>query len=182
MTSETTSALERLLGRYVESHRQRTGELPVQEHDPRWPSPCERGGPDAMGRVHWEPCRRDSEADFGGLERALEVELHPDIKAFYGSFWGAPIDLDAEEGGLTLIQIWNEADFDRLGENIIGHALAKRRIRAPLTVFIACADEGEFMLSVDNATGCVVLEEPGSMPAREVSPSLPAFLDRLSPG
>ena len=59
--------------------------------------------------------------------------------------------------------------------------MAKQRVRAPLTVFIAVADEGELMLSVDNDTGSVVLEEPGSPPIREVSPSLAEFLDRLEP-
>jgi hypothetical protein len=34
---------------------------------------------------------------------------------------------------------------------------------------------------VDNETGCVVLEEPGSQPIREISPSLEEFLDRLQP-
>ena len=181
MTSETVSALEGVLDRYVAHCEAETGAPPTQEHDPGWSSPCELGDPDAAGRVHWRPRRRGPRADFGGLEAALEVELHPDIKDFYGSFWGAPIELFAEEGGLTLIQIWNDEDFDRLGENVIGHALAKRRIRAPLTVFVAIADEGEFMLSVDNATGTVVLEEPGSLPTREISPNLAAFLNRLSP-
>jgi SecY interacting protein Syd len=59
--------------------------------------------------------------------------------------------------------------------------MAKQRIHAPLTIFIACTDENELMLSVDNETGCVVLEEPGSQPIREISPSLEEFLDRLQP-
>ena len=174
-------SLDRLLDRYVESHRRITGSLPTERHDPAWPSACETGPPRADGRIHWQPQARRAPPDFGGLEHALEVTLHPDIKDFYGSFWSAPLELSAEEGGLTLIQIWNDDDFDRLVENVIGHALAKRRIGAPLTVFIATADEGELMLSVDNETGSVVLEEPGSVPIREVSPSLAEFLDRLEP-
>ncbi|NCF81053.1 MAG: SecY-interacting protein, partial [Proteobacteria bacterium] len=109
------------------------------------------------------------------------VEIHPDIKSFYGSYWGGPIELEADEGGVTLIQVWNDDDFDRLVENLLGHAMAKQRIKAPLTIFIALTDEEEYVLSVDNETGCVVLEEPGSIPTREVSPSLAEFLDRLRP-
>ena len=181
MTSETKSALDRLLRRYVESCERATGELPTVQHDAAWPSPCQAGPPDADGRIHWEPRERDTAADFGGLERALDVTIHPDIKSFYGSFWAGTLELAAEEGGLTLIQVWNHDDFERLVENIIGHAMAKQRARSPLTVFIAVADEGEFMLSVDNESGSVVLEEPGSPPTREVSPSLAEFLNRLEP-
>ena len=91
------------------------------------------------------------------------------------------MELSAAEGGVTLIQIWNDSDFERLVENILGHAMAKQRIKAPLTIFIASTDEGELMLSVENETGRVVLEEPGSPPIREVSASLAEFLDRLQP-
>ena len=181
MSNETKAALERLLDRYVDSCRRAGNSLPHREHDPDWLSACQVGEPDANGIIHWQPRPRDPVADFSGLERALDVEIHPDIKSFYGSYWGSPMQLAAEEGGVTLIQIWNGDDFDRLIENIIGHAMAKQRIGAPLTVFIACTDEGELMLSVENDTGHVVLEEPGSLPIRQVATSLAEFLDRLDP-
>ena len=181
MSNETREALERLLRRYVEDCHRVTGTLPTQEHDPAWLSECQIGEPDTDGMIHWRPQARDTAADFGGLERALEVEIHPDIKSFYGNYWGSVMELQAEEGGVSLIQIWNNDDFDRLVENILGHAMAKQRIKAPLTIFIASTDEGESMLSVDNETGHVVLEEPGSPPTREVSASLAEFLDRLGP-
>jgi SecY interacting protein Syd len=181
MTIETKTALDRLLLRYVENCQRVTGSLPLQEHDPAWPSECLVGEPDASGMIRWEPRERDDVADFSGLERALEIDIHPDIKSFYGSYWAGAIELEAEEGGVTLIQLWNNDDFDRLAENILGHAMAKQRVEAPLTIFIACTDEGELMLSVENDTGRVVLEEPGSLPIRTISPSLAEFLDRLNP-
>ena len=61
----------------------------------------------------------------------------------------------------------------------IGHALQKRRRREELTLFVACTDEGEFNLCVDNASGAVVLEQPGQPPSREVAPSLAALLGRM---
>lgn len=181
MSSAVKAALERALRRYVENCQRATGALPVEEHDPAWPSECQIGEPDPDGTIHWRPRERHAAADFSGLENALEVEIHPDIKSFYGSYWAGPIELEADEGGVTLIQVWNDADFDRLVENLLGHAMAKQRIKAPLTIFVALTDEEEYVLSVDNETGCVVLEEPGSMPTREVSPSLAEFLDRLRP-
>lgn len=158
-----------------------TGALPAEKHDPRWLSPCQVGEPGADGTIRWRPRARDTQADFSGLERALETEIHPDIKHFYASYWSGSLALEADEGGLTLIQLWNDDDFDRLIENILGHAMAKQRVDAPLTIFIACTDEGDLILSVDNATGCVVLEEPGSHPIKEVAQSLAEFLDRLRP-
>ncbi len=181
MSCETKAALDRLLRRYLESCQHTTGSLPTGEHDPAWPSRCQVGEPDAAGVIHWQPRERDSAADFSGLESALERELHADVKSFYGSYWSGSMEFAAEEGSVTLIQIWNDDDFDRLVENILGHALAKQRIKAPLTIFIACADEDELMLSVENESGRVVLEKPGSPPIREVSPSLAEFLDRLQP-
>ncbi len=178
---EARTALDRLMHRYVENCQNVTGSLPVQKYDPAWPSQCQVGEPTADGMVRWKPRERDSNADFTGLEHALEVEIHTDIKCFYGSYWSGTMEFKAAEGGVTLIQVWNEDDFDRLAENILGHAIAKQRIKAPLTIFIACTDEGELMLSVENDTGRVVLEEPGSEPIREISPSVAEFLERLDP-
>jgi SecY interacting protein Syd len=181
MSVEVRAALDRLLRRYVEHCLRVEGSPPTQKYDPAWPSQCQVGEPDADSMICWRPRERDTAADFAGLERALEVEIHPDVKSFYGCYWAGSMELEAEEGGLTLIQIWNHDDFDRLVENILGHAMAKQRIKAPLTIFIACTDEGEHILSVENLTGRVVLEEPGSLPLREVSATLAEFLDRLNP-
>jgi len=181
MSDKVRKSLTRLLQRYVDEHQRVTGTFPTQTYDPAWLSECQVGEPDADGSIFWRPQERHSFADFDGLERALEVDIHPDIKSFYASHWASPMSFQATEGDLTLIQIWNDDDFDRLVENILGHAMAKQRIKAPLTIFFACTDEDENILSVENDSGRVVLEEPGSLPIREVSPSLAAFLARLDP-
>ena len=80
-----------------------------------------------------------------------------------------------------MIQVWNEQDFERLSENLIGHALQKRRRREPLTLFVACTDESEFNLCVDNATGLVLLEQPGQAPKQTVAESLAQLLSRMEP-
>ena len=85
-------------------------------------------------------------------------------------------------GHASLIQLWNQEDFDRLIENFIGHALAKRQLKEPLTLFIATTEaDSEYFLSIDNATGAVLLEEPGRPPLRQVEDNLETFLRRLTP-
>ena len=64
----------------------------ITPHDAQWPSPCEVGKPwqDAQGAwwTEWAPVRRHATAeDFAGLETALEMPIHPDIKTHYGRYW-----------------------------------------------------------------------------------------------
>ena len=181
--SDTDLSLQlgELLEEFVRRHAEEIGGLPQRQHEPDWPSPCEMGEADAHGRVLWRPRPRDDGGNFAGVEAALDVELHADIKAYYTSFWSDSIDVASAEGDLMLIQVWNADDFERLCENILGHALAKRRAKAPLTIFFACTDEAELTLSVDNETGEVVLENPGEAPLRVIESSLPAFLRRVRP-
>ncbi|MDH5737745.1 MAG: SecY-interacting protein Syd [Gammaproteobacteria bacterium] len=152
------------------------------EHDPAWPSPCEMGTPDANGLVSWRPVKRESVLDFSGLEHATGMEIHADMKSYYSAFFSDPVSLFSKEGQVNLLQLWNERDFDRLVENLLGHFLAKQRLRHPFTIFFATIEENtELFLSLDNQTGRVLLEEPGMAPIREVAPDLLSFLNRLTP-
>ena len=154
--------------------------------DPAWRSPCEVGNPirreDGIEVVRWQPLRRRYADDFAGLENALEVPVHPDIKAYYGAYWSGGLEAEAPDGHVSLIFLWNQQDTDRLVENLIGHALAKRRAKSPFSVFFACTDpNSELFLSVENNTGQVLLERPGYKPVRTVANSLAAFLATLTP-
>ncbi len=131
----------------------------------------------------WQPLRRpEASDDFAGLERALELDVHPDIKRYYGRYWSGGLEAEADEGHVSLLLLWNHADAERLVENLIGHALAKRRTRASFTVFFACTEpDSDLFLSVDNDSGRVVLEAPGQKPRRAVAESLAGFLQQLRP-
>ncbi len=172
-----TSFVERYVARYPTL---------VDRFDASWRSPCEEGEPyiDEQGveQIGWRPVVRSHADDFAGLERALEMPIHPDIKTYYGSYWSGGLEATAAEGHVSLILLWNPADSERLIENLIGHALAKRRARAPFTVFFACTEaDSDLFLSVDNASGAVVLEAPGAKPLRTVAPSLTEFLRGIDP-
>jgi len=181
--SDVAAALAGFVDRYVESYPHL-----VDPFDPEWRSPCEIGEPFPLeGRngeqqIAWRPLRRAFADDFAGLERALEQPIHPDVKAYYGAFWSGGLEATAADGHVSLILLWNPADAERLIENLIGHSIAKRRARAPFTVFFACTEpESDLFLSVDNASGQVMLEAPGAKPLRTVAPSLTVFLRGLVP-
>lgn len=180
MTLPVKSALPALFDRYLRAFEARDGGLPRQEYEPDWISPCQIGEPDDQGTIAWRPVGKWRPQEFEGLESALELTLHPDIRDYYGSYWSANLALTHAEGDLTLLMAWNEDDFDRLIANLIGHALQQRRAGVGLTIFFACTDT-DHVLSIENATGRVVLEEPGLPPLREFGSSLGEFLADLSP-
>ncbi|HJN51933.1 MAG: SecY-interacting protein [Pseudomonadales bacterium] len=179
--SNVETALADFMQRFKSAAAGSGGAFPPQKFDPDWPSPCRIGAP-AAGYIRWEPVPQSQTTDFRGLENALELEIHKDIKAYYGSYWCGALEATAEEGHVSLIQMWNPQDFDRLIENLIGHAMAKRRLKHPFTVFVATTEaDSELFLSVDNDTGGVLLEEPGCPPRRQVDENLASFIDRLTP-
>jgi len=179
------SDVQEALNRFVSRYLARYPEL-YEVFDPDWRSPCELDpptpGPDGVEIVRWKPVARRYADDFAGLENALETTIHPDIKAYYGAWWSGGLEAAAPEGHVSLLLLWNQDDGRRLVENLIGHAMAKQRARAPFSVFFACTEQdSELFLSVQNDSGRVVLERPGYKPLREVARSLSVFLDRLEP-
>ena len=145
-----------------------------------WRSPSELH--QDSGLTYWKPIRQQSPVSFDGLSHALELEIHADIKAYYASYWSGTLEADSSEGRVSLIQLWNAEDFDRLIANLIGHALAKQKSRHEFTVFIANTDpDTEVFLSIDNSSGAILLEEPGKPPLRQVETDIHTFLRRLKP-
>ena len=176
-----TPALTRFVASYLESYP-----TLLEPYDAEWRSPCETGSPFLCNEtrvVPWRPLRRNVvHNDFGGLENALETEIHPDIKAYYGAYWSGGLEASAPDGHVSLLFLWNPEDIDRLIENLIGHAMAKQRAKAPYTVFFACTEpESDLFLSVDNESGAIVLDRPGYGAIRQVCDSLAEFLGTLTP-
>ncbi len=157
--------------------------------DPDWRSPCETGEPRlaASGELEipWQPFARTDTARhtlFAPLERALEITVHQDITTYFGSYYSGGIETDSPEGSVSLLQLWNANDATRLIENLLGHALAKQRAKAPYSVFFACTEvDSELFLAIENHTGHILLERPGYKPERTVAGSLAEFLSTLKP-
>ncbi len=148
--------------------------------DPAQVSPCEVSQLNDE-QVSWQPVPQQPAADFSNVELALELELHPDIKAFYSSWFGANLAAEHTKGKLALLMPWHAADIARLQENIIGHILMKRRLRQQATVFFAVTDDENIMLSVLNSSGEVFQESVGQEVKVKLADNLAAFLAELKP-
>ena len=108
--------------------------------------------------------------------------MHPDITTYYSRYYSGGLEADSPNGPVSLIQLWNDEDAHRLIENLLGHAIAKQRAKAPYSVFFACtAVDSELFLSIENHTGHILLERPGYKPEQTVATSLAEFLAELTP-
>jgi len=152
----------------------------VAEFDPEWRSDCELNQDDNLS--YWRPCPQTTTVDFNGLANAIEQPVHPAIIAYYTTYWAGSVETSSEEGHVSLIQLWNPDDFERLIGNLLGHYMAKQQTRAPFSVFFATTEpDSELFLSIENESGRVLLEQPGKKPLRVVENDLASFLNRLTP-
>ncbi len=177
------STVEQALDRFIQSHLELNTNPPGRiEFDTQWPSECYQGQPDSDGLIDWKPVLQGQPNDlFERLEQALEVEIHSDIKAYYSRYWSDPLPAQSPQGQLNLLFVWNSQDLERLRANLIGHALGRQRLKQPLSFFFGCTDPEELVLSVDNNSGQVMLEQPGKKRCDVIAPSLADFLTQLTP-
>ena len=149
------------------------------DYDPDWPSPCVVDVNDAQNSCSWRAIKRTDMATLSNINDALGLELHADIVAFYCSFYAPTLDAEFDGNQLSLIQAWNEQDFTILQENIIGHLLMKQKLKQAPTVFIAATDDDQYIISIDNNSGAVMLEMVGKQPNRKLADNLADFMSAL---
>ncbi len=174
--SDVTAALTSLFDLAI---ARSDNQLLRSEFDSQWRSEAEIMQED--GLTFWRPVRQTPPVDFSGLGNAIDAPVHEDIANYYNSFWAGTVETQSEEGHVSLIQLWNPDDFERLIGNLIGHFMAKKRNRQPFTVFFANTEpESELFLSINNEDGQVLLEEPGNV-IKTVESDIATFLRRLTP-
>jgi len=166
-----------LANNYVALAKDRDGQLPVTDYDSDWPSVCVSDVLDA-DRCAWRPVRMNAPLAFERLAHALDVPIHDSLVTYFSVQWAASIPVMFEDNELDLLQLWNDQDFENLLANLIGHALEKKRVSQPLTLFFALVDDDR-LLTVDNESGVVMLETLGQRTPLEVAPSLLAFAQSL---
>ncbi|MEC5317897.1 SecY-interacting protein [Brenneria populi subsp. brevivirga] len=179
MDYDIPQALAAFTQRYVELWRQETGHPPASEALYGVPSPCITESRD--GEVYWLPRPFSPDAMLDGVERALDISLHPDAHAFYTSQYAGDMAARFEAVSCVLLQVWSEDDFTRMQENLIGHLLTQKRLKLPPTLFLATTDSDMTMVSLANISGQVILEEFGTRKQQVLAPTLADFLARLRP-
>jgi SecY interacting protein Syd len=179
---QLNNTLDNFFKRFINTQN---NSLAQTNYDPEWPSPCQQSEPFKNSKhancIHWLPIQRKSNSDLDGLEKALEIDLHPALKTFFTRYWSEQIDCIFQQGNLSLLFLWSDKDMERLIKNQIGHALNKIRNKQTLTFFIACTDS-DYMISIDNQSGQVVLERSGYPIEKILSSDLNSFLNELEYG
>ena len=179
--SAVTAQLTRLFDEFkTECQHQGNPTILVEED---WLSPALLPGYQVDQESEWLPTAIEhSTLDmFERLSDALEIEIPQSIIDYYTAAWSQPLQATHTEGELSLIFVWNPEDLERLRENLIGHALNKRRLRQTISFFFATTEpDGEQILSVESDTGRVLLEKPGQKKFSVIAEDLETFLSQVS--
>lgn len=176
MTMTLDTALDEFISRFRQHHNDMTIEF-----DPEWPSPCYGQNTEPGTRVPWCPVRQTQNNHFQNVESAMGLTLDPQYCEYFTRYYSENLPATAEQGNCELLQVWNQDDFERLQQNLIGHLLMKKRLKQSPTLFFALTDEDDFILTIDNESGRVMLEQVGKQPVREVADDLATFLTGLTP-
>lgn len=174
------AALDNFIKLYIQAHQQQESPMVVQ-YDDQWLSDCHTQDAQQGEWVQWQPVMRQEHDSLNDLEQALELKIDPQLKHYYCRYWSNNLKAKTEKGGLELLLPWNQDDFERLQQNLIGHVLMKRRLGQPETLFFAVTDEEDFIITVDNNSGNVMLEQVGLEPTEVLADDLASFLEQLIP-
>ncbi|MFT5924934.1 MAG: SecY interacting protein Syd [Paraglaciecola sp.] len=180
MNDQVTAALGEFVKKYLIAAK-KNPEILMVEYDNEWPSDCYTALGNTGDSVTWQPVKRSGAINFNDLENALDMKIHQDVISFYSAYWSDNLSAKTNKGYLQLLQPWNQHDFERLQQNLVGHILMKRRLKQPETLFVALTDEDDFILTVDNSSGEVMLEQVGLLPKEVVAANLADFIHSLQP-
>jgi len=136
-----------------------------------------------LGQVqYWNYVPRPEPQNLHAIAEALDCPFHADIDDYYGYGFGGEMKASFRGLAVSLVQPWNEDDFVHLQENLVAHVLMLRRLKLPVTLFLGTVCHNDLrVISLDNATGAVILEQLGKQQRWILAPSLAEFLHQLSP-
>lgn len=180
MNITVSEALTHFTQQYVAMWLEHTGLPPASTELYGIPSSCiVRTG---KNWVYWEPqAFPEQDKNLNKVATALDIELQPSIHAFYTTQLAGDMKAKFHDQTLSLVQVWNEDDFIRLQENLIGHLVTQKRLKLSPTLFIATLESDLEMISLCNLTGEIILEKFGSRERKVLAPDLSQFIGKLSP-
>lgn len=162
------------------TRQRRLGGIPLVEHDAAFASPAELLPPQA-GKVGWQPWARPEPGSFDNLADALAMPVHEDLTAVFGHYYAGNVAACFKGLFLTLLQPWNERDFERLQQNQIAHQLMMQKLKLPASWFLATCRDEQKLVTLNNASGEVQLERLGKGSIGVLAPNLSLFLRELEP-
>ena len=179
MNDLIAAALRDFTQDYCQQWQQRHGHLPASAELYGIPSPCmvENRGECVL----WQPQPFDAEPQLTAIERALDLQLQPAVTSYYTTQYAGDMQAMFEQQPITLLQVWSEADFVRVQENLIGHLVMKRRLKQTPTLFIATTPSDSEVISICNLSGEVICEKLGTPQRKKLADDLRIFLKLLQP-
>ena len=175
-------ALDIFLNDYQQAYLDTLGEHP-RYYAQQQASECIVGDVDVETEeaLQWKSVVRVDTGRFDNVEHALELSLHDDINAFYGSHFAASLMFDSQWGTGELLQAWSQSDFEHLQQNVIGHLMMKKKLKQDPTWFIGVFDDEDKMITVNNSDGSVWVEIAGQAQSVKLADSLNSFISEISP-
>jgi SecY interacting protein Syd len=164
---------------YIEGYQQQHNSLPIADVDPESASPCQVALKE-NDKTTWQVIKINESLNFKNINSALDVEINQDIEDYFGSMYADSIPAQTSDGKLSLLFAWDHNDFQRLQENIIGHIMMKQRLKQKITLFFAVTDEEDMIISLDNESGEIWVEQVGCEPHKKLANSMQEFLSSLS--
>ncbi len=164
---------------YIEGYQQQHNSLPIADVDPESTSPCQVDIKE-NDKTTWQVIKINESLDFNNINSALDVTINQDIENYFGSMYADSIPAETSDGKLSLLFAWDHNDFQRLQENIIGHIMMKQRLKQKITLFFAVTDEEDMIISLDNDSGEIWVEQVGCEPHKKLANSMQEFLSSLS--
>ncbi|WP_441003365.1 SecY-interacting protein [Pseudocolwellia agarivorans] len=165
---------------YIENYQLTHQHLPSVEADTDWISPCEKGQVNDH-EIYWQPVVIEDELNFDNVGKALGLTIHQDIQDYFTCIYSESLDAESKDGNLSLLLPWNKDDFERLQQNLIGHIMMKQKLKQNVTLFFAVTDEDDMIISLDNESGEVWVEQVGCVPHKKLANNLVEFLESLTP-
>ncbi|KDM90183.1 SecY-interacting protein [Photobacterium galatheae] len=179
MNHPVTAALADFSTRFMKVWSDEQASLPCSSDLVGLTSPCVAS--ENRDTVFWQPVAREPVGELTAVEQGIELRLHSDIQAFYGSFFSGDMAARFQTLELDLLQAFSESDFQRLQENILGHLVTQRRLKLKPTVFIGVMAAENQVIAICNLTGNVVLETLGQPERELLAEDVASFLRQLEP-
>lgn len=178
--SQIFEQLEQLFQSFIVEHDKKYQCLPQVAFDVEWLSSCQARTPDEDNFIEWKPVAIDKPLSFDNVETGLNVRLNTQYTEYFTQFYSESVPVHFDNEYLELLFAWNEDDFERLQQNVIGHVLMKRKLKQQITLFFAVTDRDDMIISIHNDTGEIWLEKVGCEPHQKLAGSMNSFLTQLS--